>query len=323
MRKVIKLLGILVGVVVLTVAGFAVWVQARGIPTYDVPPVPVAVAVSTTPAQLELGHKIVQASCADCHLNKQTNALSGQQLPDIPEDFGAVYSANITQDKAHGIGSWTNQELTTLLRTGIGRDGRYRVIMPHFVYMSDEDVAATLAFLHSDHEWVKANPTPSHEQEPSFLLKALTNTAMKPTPVVAGAQIAPPSTDRIAYGRYLVVGRYLCFECHSKDFKSNNSLHPEESAGYLGGGNPLLTMQRQPILSRNLTSDPETGTGDWTEPQFAQALKFGMSPNGPLHYPMPKYSTLTDDEVGAIYAYLQSVPKIKNATTEDGAVAAK
>lgn len=318
MRKIIKGLGILVGVVVLVVAGFAIWVQVRGIPTYDVPVAPAVAAASGTPAQLELGHKIVQGSCADCHINKQTNSLAGQQLPDITEDFGAVYSANITQDKEHGIGNWTDQQLVTLLRTGIGPDGRYRLIMPHFVYMSDEDVAATLAFLRSNHEWVKPSPAPSHEQKPSFLLKALTNVAMKPTPVVAGPQVAPPITDKIAYGRYLVVGRYQCFECHSKAFKTNDALHPEQSEGYLGGGNELMNQQRQLILSRNITSDAETGIGDWTEAQFAQAIKFGMSPNGPLHYPMPKYSTLSDEEVGAIYAYLQSVPKLKNATPEDG-----
>lgn len=304
-------MGGLLGLLVVVVLGFVLFVQVRGIPHYAVPKVPV-LAVAGTPAQLELGEKLVQANCADCHLNPKTNALSGHQLLDTPKGFGALYSANITQDAAHGIGAWTNPELVALVRTGIGRDGRYRLIMPHFVYMSDSDMSAILAFLHSNHQWVKTNPTPSHEQQPSLLLKVLTNTVMKPTPVVPGPRIAAASTNAVAYGRDLVIGRYACYECHSKDFKSNNALHPEQSAGYLGGGNQLVDAQGQPIRSRNITGDGETGIGRWSPAQLAAAVKFGQSPHGPLRYPMPKYSTMTDAETQAIYAYLQSVPKLKN-----------
>lgn len=324
MKKLFKILGGLVAVVVLAVAGFVVFVQARGIPSYEVPRLPAPPAVAGTAAQVALGEKIVLATCADCHRNPETNTLAGQKLRDLTPDFGAVYSANITQDKTHGIGAWTDAELTTLLRTGIGRDGRYRVIMPSFALMSDEDLQGVLAFLRSDNALTRATPTPSHAQEPSFLLKALTNTVMKPTPLPTAAVATPAPTDALAYGRYLAVGRYKCYECHSKDFKSNNPLEPEKSEGYLGGGNKLLNLQGQEVVSRNLTADAETGLGDWTEAQFAQAIKFGMSPHGPLNYPMPKYSQLTDEEVKALYAYLQSVPKLRNATPEDkGAVAAR
>ncbi|TDN38565.1 cytochrome c [Hymenobacter sp. UV11] len=312
MKTTLKFLGGLLGLVVVVALALALYVQLRGIPHYPVPQVPVVAAVAGTPAQLELGEKLVQASCADCHLNRQTNALTGHQLLDTPPEFGTIYAANITQDPTHGIGAWTDQELVGLLRTGIGRDGRYRLIMPHFVYMSDEDVHAVLAFLHSGHPWVKANPTPTPAQQSSFLLKALTNSVMKPTPVVSGPQIAPAPANAVAYGRYLVVGRYVCYDCHSKAFKTNNALHPEQSVGYLGGGNMLLDQQGQPIGSRNITGDADAGIGDWTAAQLAAALRFGQSPHGPLRAPMPKHSTMTDEETQAIYAYLQAVPKLKN-----------
>jgi mono/diheme cytochrome c family protein len=89
----------------------------------------------------------------------------------------------------------------------------------------------------------------------------------------------------------------------------------------LGGGNTLLNTEGEKVVSRNITADPETGIGTWTEEQFAQSVRFGTSPHGPLAYPMPKYSQLSDHEVKAIFTYLQSVPKIKNATPEDGTVA--
>ncbi|MBW3129324.1 c-type cytochrome [Hymenobacter profundi] len=319
MNKIVKIGGAVLLVILVAVLGLVVWVQVYGVPTYEVPtsqlPPPV---VAATPIQVDLGEKLVTASCADCHLNRQTNSLSGHQLLDIPKEFGAVYSANITQDKTHGIGNWTDAEVVTLLRTGIGRDGRYRLIMPHFVHMSDEDMSSMLAFLHSGSPWVKPAPTPTPAQQPSFLLKALANTVMKPTPLPTRSIAPPKPTETIAYGRYLVVGRYQCFECHSKDFKTNNAEHPEQSEGYLGGGNQLVTLQGQSIYSRNITADPETGIGTWTEAQFGQAMRYGMAPSGPIQNPMPKYSRLTEEEVHALYAYLQSVPKIKNATAEDG-----
>lgn len=191
MKTTLRLLGALLGVALLLGAGFALYVQARGVPRYPVPVATVAVPAGT-PAQLALGERLVQASCAECHLNKLTNRLSGHQLRDTPPEFGTVYAANITQDPARGIGAWTNQEIGALVRTGIGRDGRYRLIMPHYAHLSDDDLGAVLAFLRSSHPWVQADPTPTPAQAPSLLLKALANTVMKPTPLVPGPRLAPP-----------------------------------------------------------------------------------------------------------------------------------
>ncbi len=320
MKKLLKISGIIFGLLVIAVAGFVGFVAVRGIPSYAAPQ-PAVAPIVATPARLAQGEKLLLAACADCHFNKQTGALTGHRLTDVPAEFGNLYSANITQDKKHGIGTWTDAELVGLLRTGVGRDGRYRIIMPSFVQMSDEDVASLVVFLRSDHPWVQANPTPSHAQEPSLLAKALTNTVMRPTPLPAGPVVAPAPTEAVAYGRYLVVGRYKCYDCHSKNFKTNSALEPEKSAGYLGGGNPMLNPQGVPVLSRNITGDPDTGIGDWTEGQLGRALRFGQSPHGLLGAPMPKYSQLTDGEVHALYAYLQTVPIIKNATPEDGPAA--
>jgi len=314
------MLGLLVGVFVLAVAGFASFVGISGIPSYPVPAACTAVMVST-PERVAHGEKLVAASCADCHLNPSTGTFSGQLLRDLPQEFGQIYSANITQDQTHGIGSWTDAQLVTLLRTGIGPDGRFRIIMPSFVHMSDEDVASIVSFLRADHDWTKATATPSHAQEPSFLSKALVNTVMKPTPMPITTIVEPAGTDAVALGRYLVVGRYKCYDCHSADFKTNDNLEPEKSEGYLAGGNKMLNLQQQVVVTRNLTMDANTGLGDWTPEQFAQAVRFGMSPHGALAYPMPKYSRLTDTEASAIWAYLQTVPKVKNATPEDGTTA--
>ena len=321
MRKALRILGLVLGVFVLAVAGLAAYVSVDGIPSYPVPALRTAIA--STPARVAHGEMLVASSCAECHLNPGTGAFSGQLIRDLPQEFGKIYSANITQDKTYGIGSWTDGQLVALLRTGIGRDGRFRIVMPSFVHMSDEDVASLVAFLRSNNKWVQPVATPSHAQEPSFLSKALVHTVMKPTPLPTAAVLEPAATNVVALGRYLVVGRYKCYDCHSADFKTNNALEPEQSKGYLAGGTKMLNLAQQAVMTRNLTMDEDTGLGDWTPAQFTQAVRFGMSPHGALHYPMPKYSRLTDAEARAIWAYLQSVPKIKNATPEDGIATAK
>lgn len=65
------------------------------------------------------------------------------------------------------------------------------------------------------------------------------------------------------------------------------------------------------IYSANITGAPATGLGQWTPAQLAGALRFRQSPHDPVYYPMPKYPALTDEEVQGIYAYLQSVPKLR------------
>ena len=320
MKKVFRLLGLLLAGVVFLGACAATLVQVRGIPSYEVPKMN-ALTVQASPARLAQGGKIVNAMCADCHLNRDTGKLAGRLLTELPPEFGHLYSANITQDRQHGIGQWTDAQLITLLRTGIGPDGRYRIVMPNFVLMSDEDLHSVVSYLRSNSPELRPDPAPSHAQEPSFLAKALTNTVMKPAPMPTAAIVAPAPTDAVAYGRYLVVGRYKCYDCHSKDFKTNSHLEPEKSEGYLGGGTHMLMPNGGDIVSRNLTPDPETGLGDWTEEQFVRAVRFGQSPNGPLRLPMPKFSLMDEGEAKAIYAYLRTIPVLKNATPEDGAAA--
>jgi hypothetical protein len=59
--------------------------------------------------------------------------------------------------------------------------------------------------------------------------------------------------------------------------------------------------------------DKETGLGSWNEAEFARTLRYGMRPDGrPLRYPMIPYAALTEEEVSAIWVYLNSIPVIHN-----------
>ena len=92
-----------------------------------------------------------------------------------------------------------------------------------------------------------------------------------------------------------------------------NMLEPEKSEGFFGGGNTMTAPDGSKITSLNLTPDEESGIGKWTEEEFMNAVRSGIVPKGPsLRQPMMPFVYLTDAEIKAIYAYLKTVPKIKN-----------
>ena len=144
---------------------------------------------------------------------------------------------------------------------------------------SDEDLRDIIAFLRSDDPLVKAQDVDNHDSRPSFLTKALCRVAFKPFPYPTQQKPAPPPGDAVAFGRYLVNVRLLCFSCHSADFKTNDELHPERSAGYLGGGNAMPDIGGKLVHTSNLTPDAETGIGRWSVEDFRRALKDGIRPD--------------------------------------------
>jgi hypothetical protein len=93
-----------------------------------------------------------------------------------------------------------------------------------------------------------------------------------------------------------------------------NIAEPEKSGGYLGGGNPMLDLQGHTVPTANITPDPETGIGRWSERDFVTALRTGFRPDRTLiRYPMGMFPDLTDEEGAAMYAYLRTVPPLRHA----------
>jgi mono/diheme cytochrome c family protein len=308
---VLKRIGKIVGAVLLVVA-----LAAGGFVTYF--PVhaathPVELAVKSTPERVARGKVIVEALCSGCHYDQNSGGLTGRRMIDAPDEFGVVYSHNITKDTKEGIGSYTDGELTYLLRTGIERDGVYPGPFMAHPHSSDEDIASVVSFLRSDDPWVKAQPIPNRVTQAGLLFKILDHVAWKPSPYPTAPVVAPPATDKVAYGRYLARDVYDCYACHSADFKTMDPEVPEHSKGFFGGGTPTLDSDHHPVLTANLTPDPETGLGKWSEAQFTRALREGFRPdNRPLRYPMEPMPELSNDEASAIWAYLQTVPVIQH-----------
>ena len=311
MKKFLKYLLILAGIVlVIGLCGFA-FIEIRGVPSYEVKKIDYK--VEATPERLVRGKKLVQLLCAGCHRNDATNKLTGEQMMDAPHEFGKIFSQNITQDKTYGIGTWTDGELLYLLRTGIKRDGKFAPpYMAKLPNMADEDINSVIAFLRSDDPMVAAVDAPDRPCEPAFLTKFLCTVAWKPFKMPNHKIEMPDSNNAVAVGKYLVYN-LECFVCHSANFKTLNIEEPEKSAGYLGGGNKPLNREGKEMVTQNITPDKETGIGDWTAERFVNAVKNGMMEGQPvLRYPMVPYVYLTDKEAKAIFQYLKTVPPIKN-----------
>lgn len=312
MKKFLRYGLYLIGAALSLVIIFVLFVQFRGIPTYEAKEA--IVKIEYTPEKVLHGKKLASMLCVKCHLNPESNQLTGKFLADAPPIFGKIYSRNITQHKERGIGAWTDGQLVYLLRTGIRPDGTFiPPYMPKFNGMADYDIECIISWLHSDDPMLAESDVIPPRTEPSWFSKFLCTVAIKPLPYDGTPRALPDTNDAVAHGKYLATFQLQCFACHSRDFAKVNDINPELSEGFFGGGNPMTDYDGKVVNTANITMDEETGIGTWTEEQFVKAVKTMQTPQGKtLSYPMEPYPMLDDKEVMHIYAYLKTVPKIKN-----------
>ncbi len=271
MKTALKWIGIVLGIIVLVIVAGAVYINASGIPSYPVEAPELTVQVDS--AGIAEGRRLARMVCQHCHMG-QDGKLSGNYMADVPKDFGKAWAPNITQSPNSRLAGYTDGELAYLLRTGIKRDGKYAPPwMPKFPLLSDEEVHNIIGYLRSDAPELQASDAVQPAPVASFLVKVLSRVAFKPLPYPEAPIVAPDPSDKIAFGRYLAVGKVDCYGCHSADFKTVDPMTPENSVGFFGGGNPMIGLDGETVVySANITTH-ETGIGNWTAEQFIQAVK--------------------------------------------------
>jgi cytochrome c2 len=316
MKRFLKILAyIVIGLIVIVVAVVA-YLYFKGVPSYPYEPTPEieSLKVELDSTRIERGAKIASLLCNECHKDKRTGRLTGMHMLDMPKEFGTIYSLNITQHPEKGIGSWTDGELYYFLRTGIRKDNSWAPpVMPKFPLMADEDVYSIIAWLRSNDPMLVADQREPLPNKYNLFMKFLSNVAFFPPPLPEQTITIPDSTDEVAFGQYVGDALCACYGCHSPNFAKMDFMVPKNTLGYYSGGNPMLNFEGEIVNSANITMDKQTGIGTWTKEQFRSATKYGMNPKGgPLHYPMFPHTTLSDTEVDAIWAYLQTVPPINN-----------
>ena len=116
------------------------------------------------------------------------------------------------------------------------------------------------------------------------------------------AEAAEPSAETVARGKALVVAGD-CAGCHTAD----------PAKPFAGGGR--INTPFGGIYPPNLTSDKETGLGNWRDEDFLRALRLGVAPDGSRYYPAfpyPYFTKLVRDDILAIRAYLATLEPVRN-----------
>jgi mono/diheme cytochrome c family protein len=242
---------------------------------------------------------------------------------DILNEKTRLVAPNITPDHETGAGRWTDDQLVRAIRQGIGHDGRrLSVAMPYptLSILTDEDVHAIVAYVRS--------------------LPPVRNALPKWIPVrVAELPQSPPRSPatpsdlgtRKGRGAYLVhLAR--CVHCHSpRPAMGSEQLHRRDLE--FGGGRRFETKRyfdeldddpvRPPadaarldppsfVTSPNITPDP-SGILYFDEAIFIQTIRTGrVAGIRPLSRAMLwfEFRKLTDDDLGAIFEFLRSVPPV-------------
>jgi Cytochrome c len=122
--------------------------------------------------------------------------------------------------------------------------------------------------------------------------------------------------ERIARGEFIFRNVADCGGCHSpRDF--TRIFGPIDFSRQAEGAvlSSLLTGLPGTVVAPNLTSDPETGLGTWTDGEKIRAIREGVDRSGHALFPMMPYAmyrSMSDDDVQSVVAYLNSLPAIKN-----------
>jgi mono/diheme cytochrome c family protein len=156
--------------------------------------------------------------------------------------------------------------------------------------------------------------------------------------IALGACSRGPAPGAVERGKYLVTAMG-CGDCHTPLKMGEHGPEPDTSRLLSGHPKdlqlefPSRLSESWPVASSatntawagpwgvsytsNLTSDPETGIGSWSEQTFIQALRTGRHTGAgrALLPPMPWQAVgqLTDEDLAAIFAYLKTVPPVHNS----------
>ena len=294
MRRIFKWLGtavgVLLGLLVIVLAVFYFKGNAVTARRYSI--APETLTIPTDAASIERGKHFVEAICSDCH----TADLSGQLLLDAP--FAQVYSANLTPGKGGAGAQFTDADWVRALRHGVDDEGRGLIVMPAQLFwnFSDQDLGEIIAYLKTVPPVDKVHPEPQVNVLGKIMFGAgMFGSEIVPVNVIAHDQrppVVPVGVDP-AYGEYLV-SVTGCHDCHGAQLAGGKSQKPGA------------------IAAPNLTPGGELEA--WTDAQFIQTIRTGVAPSGhalnPAEMPWKHFNNYSDDELKAIFLYLQTLPKL-------------
>src|SRR5258706_4027537 len=251
MRKVLKISGAVLGVVVLLIGGLVGFLSIKKPAQRPAS----ADRFEATLARLARGEYLVNhvTPCLHCHSTIDNDVFGGDIKPGtvgmggfqfeandgVP---GVVQAQNITPDAETGIGKWTDGEVLRAIREGVKNDGSALFPMmpyPQFSIYDDEDAKAIVAYIRTLAP-VRNSIRPRELAFPVNLLVKL-----EPRPIEGAVQ---KPTEHLAYGKYLstVAG---CVICHTAMNDHGQRIAEREFGGgweMKGGGMRVVTSNITP-----------------------------------------------------------------------------
>jgi hypothetical protein len=134
---------------------------------------------------------------------------------------------------------------------------------------------------------------------------------------------ARPVTDRkfdstptrLEHGSYLVNSLYGCIQCHSEpdhNLPGWPAVVGREGAGRLFDKDADIGT----VYAPNITPDPETGIGKWTDDEIARAVREGIDKDGRALFPImpyPNFRQMSDEDLASVVVYIRALKPVKNA----------
>ncbi len=292
MKRVLKWIGIglgtLVGLLILAIVVLALLGNRKLNQEYTIEPESVAVADDA--AALERGQYLVSVSCAGCHGQE----LGGTAFFEEPA-LGSIPAPNLTSGQGGAAATYSDADFVRAIRHGLAPDGKPLMIMPATAlwHYSDADLSAIIAYVQS----VPPVDNDPGDKELGLLGRVLVGAGL--LDVLAAEHIdhaavppaAPPHGANATYGEYLV-NVSDCRACHG--------------AALTGGQPPEPGAPPGP----SLTNDGKLA--DWSAEAFITTMRSGTTPDGrslnAAYMPWPDYGRMTDDDLTAIFLYLESLP---------------
>lgn len=294
MKKFLKWLGIILGgvlgIALIGLLGYYIYYLTQARPTIEVDVA--TMEIPTDQASIDRGKVLVDiVRCTECH-GKDLSGVLWVKHP-LAGTFGP---SNLTPGE-NGLVNYTDEDYIRAIRHGVGQDGKPLIYMPSnfYVDLNQSDLGDIIAYLKTLPPSAEPGP-PNKRTGPLFWDFVLGNPQGLPAVKLIDHEaqnaipVGPDPSDTLAYGEYLALP---CKSCHGDDF----------------AGVPLLERLRVP--SPNITP---YSMGDWTEEDFFTAMREGQVPDGTYIpqslMPWLAIGQLSDDELHAIWVYMQSLPAV-------------
>lgn len=316
MKTILSLIG---GVLVLAVVAIAAFFAYFLVYLPEDIPVP-DLQVERTPERVERGRYLANQmlGCIYCHSERDWNYFGGPVVPGTVGKGGEVFdksvgvsgvlvSQNITP---YNLADWSDGELYLAITSGLHKDRHAMFpIMPAdaYRYLVTEDVYAIIAYLRT--------LEPIEADHPETELTTLQT-------IIANSRAIPAQPWTVDWSDKVQVGEYYariggCTFCHTT---ADARMQPLEGMRNAGGlGLPMKPWPERTVRAANVTPDPTTGIGTWSEQDFIDRFKAYRGAPVPVEelgynsqMAWPEYAHINEEDLAAIYAYFMSLPAVEH-----------